>query len=308
MSSKHGRDGEVGSESPKAGRPTWIGRVMLATVPLVVLGATALQVLHQQDEKLLWQRAEEQWRGLAEELGQAESLPRTRQTVDDLVEEAFAPVYARIPEFLDWHYSFLGQYQELGLLLLGRLEGEIESRLFGQLAERVSLARDSVGQVMQEEVLAELQRWFDQDAASLPSRLRPRYERMLEPLLADARRRVAMSVGPTTIGAAAAGIGTSVAVRTLTTKVAGRLGAGAAMRATGATLGRTVALAASAVAGVAIDFALRKVDELRNREDIERGLTTMVDEEKERVRAALSGAVEQVKSQALGDFIPARLR
>lgn len=308
MSSKLGRDGEVGSESAKPGRPAWIGRMMLALVPLVVLGATALQVLHQQDEELLRQHAEEQWRGFAEQLGQAESLPRTRHTVDDLVEEAFAPVYARIPDFLDWHYSFLGQYHELGLVLLGRLEGEIESRLFGQLAERVSLARDSVGQVMREEVLIELERWFDQDAASLPPRLRPGYERMLEPLLADARRRFSLSVGPTAIGAAAVGVGTSVAVQTLATRVAGRLGAGAAIRATGATLGRTVALAAAAVAGVAIDFALRKVDELRNREDLERGLTAMVDEEKERVRAALSTAVEHVKSQALGDFVPVRLR
>ena len=94
MSSKHSRGGEVGSETPKARRTAWAGRAVLALVPLVVLGTTARQVLRQQDEEMLRHRAEQQWRRFAEELGRAESLPRTRRSVDDLVDEAFAPVYA----------------------------------------------------------------------------------------------------------------------------------------------------------------------------------------------------------------------
>ena len=53
------------------------------------------------------------------------------RAIDAEVEEAFAPVYAAIPSLLDWHYSFIGQYAELGLALTGGLEEEIESRLFG---------------------------------------------------------------------------------------------------------------------------------------------------------------------------------
>ena len=119
MSNKQANDGEAGRETSQAGRRAWAGRAMLALVPLVVLVATGHQMVQL--------RAEERWREFSEELRRA-PLPETRHAIDAGVEEAFAPVYAAIPPLLDWHYSFIGQYAELGLALTGRLEGEIESR------------------------------------------------------------------------------------------------------------------------------------------------------------------------------------
>ena len=299
MSSRRSEDGEVGWETPKAGRTAWSGRAMLALVPLVILAATGHNVLRQ--------LAEERWREFSEEFRRA-PLPETRRAIDERVEDAFAPVYARIPALLDWHYSFFGQYAELGLVLLGRLEGEIESRLFGGLEAGISVAREDVGRVMQEEMLTELERWFDRDVASLPAGLRTGYERMLEPLLEDAKSRFVVSIGPTAFGATLAGVGTSVAVKALTTRLAQKLASGAAIRAAGGILGRSAGLVVAGVAGVAVDIAVRKLDELRNWEGLEQALTALVDEEKEKVKSALSSEVDDVKLTALGDFIPSELR
>ena len=272
---------------------------MLALVPLAVLVATGHQMLRL--------RAEERWRGFSEELRRA-PLQETRQAIDGGIEGAFAPVYAAIPSLLDWHYSFIGQYAELGLALTGRLEEEIESRLFGDLEVGISLAVDDVGRVMQEEMLSEIERWFGREVGAVHPGLGGGLGRALETLLEDAKRHFAVAVGPTAVGAAMAGVRTSAGVRTLTRGLAEKLAGGAALRAAGPLMGRAAGFIVAAAAGVGLDIALRKLDELLNRDELEQALTALVDEEKERVKAALAGAVEEVKMTALGEFVPSRLR
>ena len=300
MSSRDTENGEAGRKTPRTGRRAWVGRAILALVPLAILATTGHHMLHQ--------RLEEQFRRFGQERIRAPLPEEARRLIDKGVEDVFAPVYDRIPEFLDWHYSFFGQYTELGLMLVGRLEGEIESRLLGGLEGRISAIGEDVGRVMQEETLAELERWFDRDVASLPPGPRRVYERMLEPLLEDAKRRFTVSIGPTAVGAAMAGVGTSVGVRALVAGLAKRLVGGAAVRSGVSALGRAVGLIVAAGAAVGIDIALRELDEMLHREELERELTALVDEQKERVRAALLDAVDDIKAEALGNFIPAQLR
>ena len=52
----------------------------------------------------------------------SEPLPETGRAIEARVEEAFAPVYAHIPEFLDWHYSLAGQYAQLAVVVVALLE------------------------------------------------------------------------------------------------------------------------------------------------------------------------------------------
>lgn len=300
MSSRDTENGEAGRNTPRTGRKAWAGRAILALMPLAILATTGHHMLHQ--------RLEEQFRRFGQERIRAPLPEEARRLIDKGVEDAFAPVYDRIPEFLDWHYSFFGQYTELGLMLVGRLEGEIESRLLGGLEGRISATGEDVGRVMQEEMLVELERWFDRDVASLPPGPRAAYERMLGPVLEDAKRRFTVSIGPTAVGAAMAGVGTSVGVRALVTGLAERLVGGAAVRSGVSALGRAVGLIVAAGVAVGVDIALRELDEMLHREELERELTALVDEQKERVRAALLGAVDDVKAEALGNFIPAQLR
>ena len=310
MSSNCAKEGEVGQKALTAGWTAWIGRATLALVPLAVLAATGIHVLEQR-EKQLQQRAAEQLRRFAEEYRRAPVSQDVHRAINERVEDAFAPVYAGIPELLDWHYSFFGQYTELGLALFGRLEGEIESRLFGGLEERIDDALKGVGSVMQEEMLAELEGWFDRDVASLPPGLRTDYEQTLEPILEDARRRFTVSVGPMALGAAMTGGGAAVGVKALATGLAGRLSSGvgaAALRAIGRSIGPAMGIVGGVAGWLAIDFTLREVEEWRGREDLEQALAALVDEEKERVKSALAGAGEDVKARPLGHFIPSELR
>ena len=299
MANNQANDGEAGREASRAERRAWGGRVMLALVPLAVLVATGHQMMQL--------RAEERWREFSVEFRRT-PLPETSQAIDAGVEAAFAPVYAAIPSLLDWHYSFIGQYAELRLALTGRLEGEIESRLFGELEDGISLAVADVGRVMEEEVLTEIERWFGREVAALPPGLRGRGGRALETLLEDARRHFVVAIGPTAVGAAMVGVRTSVGVKTLTRGLAEKLAGSAALRAAGPLMGGVAGFIVAAAAGVGIDIALRKLDELLNRDELEQALTALVHEEKESVKAALESAVDEVKVTALGDFVPSRLR
>ena len=97
-----------------------------------------------------------------------------------------------------------------------------------------------------------------------------------------------------------AGVRTSVGVKTVTGELAEKLAGGAALRAAGPLMGRAVGFIVATAAGVGIDIALRKLDELLNRDELEQAWTVLVDEEKERVKAALESAVDEVKVMALG--------
>ena len=299
MSNKHASDVDAGRGTSRAGRTAWAGRVMLALVPLAVLVATG--------DQMLQLRAEERWREFSEALRRA-PLPETRQAIDVGVDEAFAPVYAAVPSLLDWHYSFIGQYAELGLALTGRLEEEIESRLFGALEQRISLGVADVGRVMQEEMLTEIQRFSWPGRGGASTGVERWGWRAMEALLGDARRHFVMAIGPTAVAAATAGVGTSVGVTTLTRGLAEKLAGGVALRVAGPVLGRAAGFIVAAAAGVGIDIALRELDELLNRDELEQALTALVDEEKESVKVTLRSAVDEVKVKALGDFVPSRLR
>ncbi|MDE0081755.1 MAG: hypothetical protein OXT72_03795 [Gammaproteobacteria bacterium] len=294
----------------RAGGRDWIGRAMLALVPVVVLGATGLH-LQQQREEQLQQRAEEQLRLFSYEYRRGPVTQETFRAIDEGVEDVFAPVYEGIPGFLDWHYSFFGQSTELaGLVLPGMLQERVESLLFAELEERIGDAVKGVSSVMQQELLVELDQWFARDVGSVPPRVRPDYERILEPILADARSRFTVSIGPTALSAAMAGGATSLGVNALATMLAGRLSSvlgGAAVRVAGSSIGSTAALSAGIVAWLGVDFIARRVSEWLGREDLEQELTALVDAEKERFRADLTSRTEQVKAGPLDPVPPSQL-
>lgn len=64
----------------------------------------------------------ERWWATVEAGLRGEPLAETGQAIEVRVQEAFAPVYGHIPEFLDWHYSVAGQYTQLLVAIVALLE------------------------------------------------------------------------------------------------------------------------------------------------------------------------------------------
>ena len=64
----------------------------------------------------------ERWWARVEAGLRNEPLAETEQAIEVRVEEAFAPVYEHIPDFLDWHYSVAGQYTQLAVAIVTLLQ------------------------------------------------------------------------------------------------------------------------------------------------------------------------------------------
>ncbi len=77
----------------------------------------------------------ERWWATVEAGLRDEPLAETGQAIEARAEEAFAPVYAQIPEFLDWHYSMAGQYTQLAVVVITLLEDWGLPRAIERLAE-----------------------------------------------------------------------------------------------------------------------------------------------------------------------------
>lgn len=297
---------------PGLARSPWASRAILALVPLTILAGTFFSAWEQlRLEKHLRERVEAQWSAFSADMLRAGSLPGTTQAIDRLVDDAFAPTYSGIPEFLDWHYSFLGQATQVMLWVSGGLEEELESRLVGGLAEPIGAIPDSIARVMRNEVLTELDRWFGNDLASLPVALRPEYERLLQPIRESTRSRLMVTVAPATIASAVTGAGTVVGTRALANRVAQKLSSRVALRLSSRvglqSVGRLLATGFSVAVFLAIDKFFREVDEWLNRDDFEADLTALIDAERAELKSALTDAIEEIKPRFLGDFTPSEL-
>ena len=95
-----------------------------------------------------------------------EPLPLTGRALQDNVDAAFAPVYARIPGFVDWHYSLAGQYTQLAQAIPRQL---LESQFARAALERLQdsrLVQAALDRVRESQLAREaLARWQDSSLA-----------------------------------------------------------------------------------------------------------------------------------------------
>jgi len=67
------------------------------------------------------------------------------QTIEVEIEKLFGGVDRNLEQFLDFHYSVIGEYVELGAMATGEIEQQIEERLFGKLfIERTNQTLESI--------------------------------------------------------------------------------------------------------------------------------------------------------------------
>ena len=314
----------------------------------------------------------DRWWATVEAGLRSEPLAATERAIEVRVEEAFAPVYTHIPEFLDWHYSLAGQYTQLAAVIvslleewgfpeaLARLAGsepiqavvewlegweptravvrtlvdldlpeaareqldrrqqQLDQRLLGDLSDRVRLASDEVESVMRAELRDIVTRRMRGEMALLPITargptlgpcsdvevvsVRLTYERMLEAAVPETVQRFTVSAAPTGIFAAAAGVRSAVAARAVVKGLSARL-----TRRVLPRLGRLIGIGVGAGAWMLLDLLVLHADEYFTREQFQKELTALVDEQKAGLKKDLSARAEEVRMTALGPVTPAAL-
>ena len=252
-----------------------------------------------------------------------EGFPATRQMIDPLIDQAFAPVYDNIPAFADWHYSVLGEYTELTMAATGNLETALNDRLFPGLDERLQVALDALDKNLREEFSQAISDSITAEVATLPGNRQEVYRSALVLSLDNTTREFSAALATRGVGAVTGAAGTIVAAaiikpiaKKLITSIAAKtavktgakatgLGSGAAAGASVGALGGPLGAAAGGIVGAVggwllVDTVVVNVDELLNREEYEAELRLLVDEQKRAIKADIRLAIDDLTRPVAG--------
>lgn len=224
--------------------------------------------------------------------------------IDPELDSAFVPVYAGIPDYMDFHYSLKGEWLELGAAVLGQMESQLDQQLFSGLDNRVA----SISQGLQ----ADFDRiWLssvEESLAQSPSNEGPIAE-LADRAVGDARDRIrttAAVYGGLGAGAAALSVLPRVVASKFGQKIAGKVavktgarwvtvasgaGTGAALCSWAGPGAAACAAVGIVVSWVGVDYAMIKLDEHVSREEFERDLHVLIDEQKAAIRNVLEDIV-----------------
>lgn len=241
------------------------------------------------------------------------SLLSMEQRISTHIDTAFEPVYARIPAFLDFHYSVVGEYTELAAALSDRIGSDLQRILFTE----ADFERH------RENAIAAIGREGDAILAGLLDRLNQRLQERLALeggemdslpgvvtlTIEDAVKR--FGSGELMLKGAGAVVGASAVAtmvsKTVGTKLAAKLATKTAVKATGlggAAAGGALAgslcgpaawicapvaaIIAGAAAWVATDKIVIEADEYLNRESLEGKIREAIDDQRQQTKEQLA--------------------
>jgi hypothetical protein len=252
------------------------------------------------------------------------------QRISTHVDRAFQPVYGRLPDFLDFHYSVVGEYTELAAALSDQIGSDLERILFTEtqfeqhLAEATAaIARD--GDSLLGDLLVKMHRKltdrFDLDEAELGL-----VSRVGTLTLDDASKRfgtgemmlrgAGAAIGGGAVAAALAKTVSTKAATKLGTKLAGKtavkatgIGGGAAGGAAAGLLCGPAAwicapiggVAAAVAAWFATDKIVIELDEYFNRESFELEIRAAIDAERNQLKGRLTALYRERFQQVFED-------
>jgi len=223
-----------------------------------------------------------------------------RDRIGPLLEEAYAPVYAGIPAYMDFHYSLKGEWLELSSAALGEMGTGLDRYLFAGLETRLGGITDSLERDYADKYISAL----DDAMTAVPGGvdpLGPTVTRAID----NAKSRIrttggtfagtaigALSLKPLTKGFAKK-LGTKLAAKvaaktgTKWIAAAGGAGTGAAFCAWAGPGAAGCAVAGAVITWVGVDLAMIELDEYVTRDDFEHDLRELIDFQKEGTRQAL---------------------
>lgn len=235
----------------------------------------------------------------------AAAVQAAAEKIDLLVDQAYAPVYAAIPAYADFHYSLTGEVVELTVALQGDPGAKLQELLFSDLHQRMAdsaIAIDTQFNAEFQRILSE-SLLADQPGAST---LGP----LTQQVLNDTKDRIALTIQLVDTADDLSRLRTRTAAGTIGKKLAQRLavktsaksagkwavvgtGAGAAglTCAWSGPVASVCAVAGGVGAFVLSEYGMIKLDELWTRADFEADLTTFIDEDKVERKQALAQAL-----------------
>lgn len=290
-----------------------------------------------QGRVLVSERFYEEWRQVLPEvfvdMGEALDTAgaKTEQIVARQINTAFAPVYQRIPVFLDFHYSVIGEYTELSAAVAGGAGVELKRILFDEVDFDQRL-NDAIASIQSESdtvlstALTKINEGVREKLDLAPSEL-ALLGKVVTLSMEDAGQRftgseLMLKSAGAMVGAGAAAalmtktIGKKIASKLATkaaaktaAKAASGVGGGAASGAAAGMLCGPLAWLCAPVGGVAgavtfwlvTDKVIIEVDEYFNKETFEAELRAILDEEKARLSAEIGGLYQARIHEILTD-------
>ncbi|WP_167648438.1 hypothetical protein [Mameliella alba] len=247
--------------------------------------------------------------------------------LDGYLDRVYAPAYAAIPRYADFHYSILGEYIELGEAALGQSSEALENRLLAGFDTRMAAAAAEIDatfvQAYRDTVQSRIRQEAPPDAMDLP------LGEMTAGAVSDAVARVKVTAPVTAaIGQGSKGalkataklfarkIAAKVSAKAATKGIAkgGSIAAGAgggALLCSWSGPGAAVCGAAGALAvWLATDAAIIGLDEFFNRADFEAEMRAMLDADRAEKRLLLENALtrkaEKIQNFRLNQAAPAQ--
>ena len=236
-------------------------------------------------------------------------------SIDDKLADVYAPVYAAIPIYADFHYSIFGEYTELTQAALGRMDKALYEELFDGFEDRLERAADLLDQEYTNIYINAVQDGIRKEFPSVNNGtlLGP----FTQAVILDATRRAKITTPLATVAAATAGRGalkasTSVISRKIAARVAAKVAAKGVAKGGGILVGAGSgallcswsgpgAVLCGVVGGVGAWLVTDKVvislDEYFHRDEFEAELRQIIDEDRAKKRSLLKDALKEKSSK-----------
>ncbi len=228
------------------------------------------------------------------------SIDNINATIDRRVDRLFAPVYNNIDSFLDFHYSVIGEYTELGLAATGKIEEGIRDRLFGsqfnnelsdttmQIKSRFASILDMQQKSIENHIMIDIDK-------KLNNNILDTLKKDINSSVSTQKNKIATLLGVgisykmimTTIGSKIVAKLSSKMIAKGVIKGGSKLGAVGIGAATGAVCGPAAIICSPILAAAAwfgTDAMLATGDEYLNRDEFKQEIVQSIDQQKRRVK------------------------
>lgn len=225
----------------------------------------------------------------------AQNIHDMQHQADHQIELAFSPVYQNIDAFLDFHYSVIGEYTELGAAATGKIAETIKEKLFGREFDRyLNKAQQNINKTYIQNLQAHIEQIHIKATGDIDKTLNAK---ILQDLNADITQRFTqqkIKLGAF-VGTAAAIKIISIISAKIAAKAASKIAVKTASKSTAKVASAGTAAAAGTLCGpfawicsplaataawFGTDALIITGDEYLNREDFKHEIIMMIDAQK----------------------------